>query len=183
MREIELSQKDREALRNACEFAIETTKQIIDDFEPADFVKHEILGQKGIVPFSIGCGVVSGISGYAIWWLIIDWLGLDRLIATLGVPDWIASNIPVFFAAWGGAGAAAMVLVSEAREARLRLANQSENANARAMVLHSVVEELSDALPGAIPDMDNYSHSLDDDRSSQLIERALGRQGPPVSSR
>ena len=183
MREIELAREDREALRNACEQAIERTERIIEDFEPADHVKHTILSQRGFIPFAIGFGIVVGIFSYVIWTLIIGWLDLDRFVSDLGVPDWAAYNIPVIFAVWSSAGGTAMGLVNEAREARLRLATQHENAHARAMVLHSVVEELSDALPGAIPDMDDYSHSFDDDRPSPLIERALGRRGPPIERR
>lgn len=183
MDEISLTTEERDALYSRCERAIHCAERFNEDLWPADGMKYQVLGQKGIVPFAIGWGVVGGLIGYVIWSLIVGWLDLDRLLASIGLPMWIASNIPVFFAAFGGASGAATVLVSEAREARHRLLTERQNAHARATALHWVLEDLRDMMPDAIPDLDDYAHTYDDDEPNALVEKAIGRRGPPAKRR
>lgn len=177
--EIDLDDSERRRIYDACARAIERTERFRDDAIPREGVVYQIMGQKGLLPFAIGWGVASGIVGYTIWSALLQWIGATIFLSDLGAPHWLAANIPVALAVWAAAMGTAVPLVGESREARHRLMTEQQNAEARAAVLFSVIEELRDAMPGAIPEMDDYCHSHDDDRPSPLVERALGRRGPP----
>ncbi len=181
MVELKLTETQRLHIEACCLRTIASTEQIYDDRKPASSLKEVLIGKRGMRWFLQLYPAALGLVGLFIWRWLIPAISLDQLLYSIGLPVVVVGNLPEVLAIVGAASAAWMGTYAWGVEGRVEYATRTENASRRAAVLHSVVQELSDTLPGAVPDMSEYDSQLDDDAPNPLIERALGRHREPAT--
>lgn len=175
MVEFELTETQRHYIEESCLKAISSTEDLYDNLKPAPFLKEALVGTRNLKWFNVLYPTTIGLISLFIWRWLIAATSLDQVLRTIGIPAVVVDNLPEASALLVAASIAWMGAYAWGVEGRVEYATRAENASRRAAVLHSVVEALSDTLPGAVPDMSEYASQLDDDSPNQLIERALGR--------
>ena len=173
--ELDLTDDERAAIRRQCEDAIRLAEAIQKEFVPHGDLKQELVGTRGSQVTAIVMGVGAGAVSLVLWRWIFNVVGLAEFMAARGLPPQFSPSLAEFLALVYAAYWSWFVAHSWGVEGRIQKGTQAFNAHERSSVLHSVVEELSVILPGAVPDMSDYAHSHDDSRPNHLIEAALGR--------
>lgn len=176
--ELDLTDDERAAIRRQCEDAIRLAEAIQKEFVPHDDLKQEFVGTRGSRVTAIVMGVAAGAVSLVLWRWIFNLVGLAEFMAARGLPPQFSPSLAEFLAIVSAAYGSWFVAHSWGVEGRIQKGTQAFNAHERSGVLHSVVEELSVILPGAVPDMSDYAHSHDDSRPNHVIEKALGRGQP-----
>jgi hypothetical protein len=167
------------SLRERCQTTMDQTERVFDDMVPREFVRTEITGQKGVRTAGMIHGVATGLLVFAFWSWIISATGAVGFLTDLGVPLWIAGNIPLALSLMAASATAMIGVVSEAIEVRHRLHTQLGNASKRAGILAAALREIGDMIPGAVPEISHLDNNWKDDQPNALVERAMGRLSPP----
>ncbi|WP_050931589.1 hypothetical protein [Aestuariivita boseongensis] len=175
MEEIELSDVQRFQIEKRCMRAIERTEDSYNDLRPRDGLREELVGSKSLVWTMTLYPFAMGIFALFLWRWIFDALSVYSFLVNFGIPSVVANNIPEVLALFATASMTSFGAFNWGAEGRVQYATMAENADHRASVLYSVLRELSDTLPGAVPDMSEYQGNWDDHSPNDLIDRALGR--------
>lgn len=179
MTEIELTELQRLEIENRCLRAITSTEDIHEQFTPAPHLRVSLVGNRGLQWTTVTVSILAGLFGLLLWGWVLSVLAIDDLLLGLGLPAMVVDNLPEALAIFGAAATAWTGTYSWGIEGRVEYATRAQNASRRAAVLYSVLQELSDTLPGAVPDMHEYAYDTDDGEPNPLIERALGRYRGP----
>jgi hypothetical protein len=174
--EINLTEAQKLTVERRCLEAVRISEEIHEKMVPSEGLRDELVGTRGDKWTALILGIFSGVLSLVVWRWLFNTFHIDEFLAGFGLPYLIASNLPELLAMKAAAFASWLGTYSWGVEGRVHYVNQAFNAHDRSSVLHSVCEELAEILPGAIPDLSDYSHNYDDDRPNSLVEIALGRR-------
>lgn len=173
---IKLSEIDCLRIERACSEAAQRAEMVSDQMELDPFLKEELIGSKWERRYAVGLVLVTASVSYAFLTWAFDALGIYSFIKGLGLPTLIADHTPAILAILQAALGAWYMAYIWAVPGRVDYFVKWDNAHRRAAVLHDVLEELSDILPGAIPDFSEYAHSWDDDQETPPLQRLFGKR-------
>lgn len=173
--EVKLTDVERLEIERRCLIAIEHSEDWHDKLRPRADLKDDLIGSKKMTWFMMLYPTAVGIFGLLIWRWLFEALEIYQFLKDIGLPSIVVNNLPEIFVLFGTAAVTCFAALNWGASGRIEYANRAENASRRASVIYSVIEELSDILPGAIPDLSEYRFSWNDDDPNDLVERALGR--------
>lgn len=176
--QLEITEAQKKAILDRCLTAVRNTEGILGKLTPRNDLLEDITGDKSIRYLPVLFGVIAGIVSLMIWNWAFETFNLGVFVRSFGIPAFLADSIPHILALTAAAGTSWRWSYAWGVEGRRLYINQAFNAHERAMIIHSVVEELADILPNAVPDLDDFAHNYDDDRPNNLVEIALGRRKP-----
>lgn len=141
--------------------------------EPAKSLTSEVLGDKHTALGAVMIGLISGLISYIAWGAVLKWEPITSLAATFGIRVWYLDRLVLIISLSTAALTAVVPVLGQLRERCISWGNQYCNAAERADILASMLHTVAQQLPEAIPNIDDLEQSYDDDRTHPLVKKAV----------